>query len=70
MAQATSWAVETLEAVEGILAEEETLAGEVNGWNTSIECDLSFGWFFCFLCQLAQTLNMCVQENILICFVF
>lgn len=53
MAQATSWAVETSEAVEGILAEEETLAGEVNGGNTSIECDLPFGWFFCFLCQLA-----------------
>lgn len=58
MAQATLWAVETLEAVEGILAEEETLVGEVSAWNIITECDLHFGWvffvglFFYFLCQL------------------
>lgn len=33
MAPATSWVVETLEVVEGTLAEEETLAEEVNDWN-------------------------------------
>lgn len=43
MAQATSWAVETLEAVEGTSAEEETSVGEVNGWNINTECDLHFG---------------------------
>lgn len=56
MAQATSWAVETSEAVEEILAEEETLVGEVNGWTIIIECDFTFWfWFFFFnfLCRLA-----------------
>lgn len=47
MARATSWAVETSEAVEGILAEEETSVGEVNVWNITIECD--FVLVFCFV---------------------
>lgn len=50
MAQATSWVVETSEAVEGTLAEVETLVEEVNDWNVYIECGL---YFFYFLCQLA-----------------
>lgn len=33
MAQETSWVVETLEVVEGTLAEEETLVEEVNDWH-------------------------------------
>lgn len=49
MAQETSWVVETLEAVEGTLAEEETLVEEVNNWNAYTECDS----YFYFLCQLA-----------------
>lgn len=52
MAQATSWAVETSEAVEGILAEEETLVGEVNVWNITRECD--FVLFFCFVFQISR----------------
>lgn len=57
MAQATSWAVETSAAVEGILAEEETLVGEVNGWNISIECDLHFGLWFLFLISCVSWLK-------------
>ena len=42
MAQATSWVVETLEVVEGTLAEEETSVEEVNDWNVHTECDFCF----------------------------
>lgn len=66
MAQATSWVVETLEEVEGTLAEEETLVEEVNVWNVYIECD------FCFFNSCVSWFKHVthVQENILICFVF